>query len=252
MDSKQKFTSTDSPLLKDPSLYRRLVGRLLYLTITRPDISYSVQTLSQRLSDPREADMVAAHRVLRYLKGTPGQGLFYKTGENLSLKAFSDSDWARCPNTRRSITRYAVFLGDNLISWKFKKQPTVSRSSTEAEYRALAYTTCEVQWLLYLLKDLRIQHNFPALMYTDSRAAYNMAHNPCMHDKSKHIQVDYHFTREKIQEGVINLINLKTEDNLADLLTKPLGPDLFGMVICKMGLHNIHAHLVGGSQGNKK
>ncbi|XP_019151776.1 PREDICTED: uncharacterized protein LOC109148481 [Ipomoea nil] len=102
--------------LEDPSGYRRLVGRLLYLTTTRPDIAYAIHHLSQFVSNPTDMHMVAAHRVLRYIKGTLGQGLFYPTNNTLSLKAFSDSDWASCPETRRSFTGFCIFLGESLVS----------------------------------------------------------------------------------------------------------------------------------------
>ena len=133
-----------SPTLSDPASYRRLIGRLLYLTITCPDLSYVIQTLSQYMSNPHTTHLQAAERVLRYVKTTPSQGLLLKTDSTFHLKAYSDSDWAGCIDTRRSVTGYLVFLGDSLISWKLKKQPMVSRSSTEAEYRALATTSCEL------------------------------------------------------------------------------------------------------------
>ncbi|XP_019157374.1 PREDICTED: uncharacterized protein LOC109153939 [Ipomoea nil] len=136
---------SDGELLSDVSSYRRLIGRLLYLTATRPDITYDVHQLSQFIDAPTDKHMSAAHKVLRYIKSAPGQGLFYAKGDDLQLNVFSYSNWASCIETRRSITGYCIFLDSAIISWKSKKQVTVSRSSSEAEYRALASTVCEVQ-----------------------------------------------------------------------------------------------------------
>lgn len=137
----------DGPLFEDVLCYRRLVGKLLYLTTTRPDITFAVQQLSQFLSKPTTRHFKAAHRVLHYLKGSPGQGLFFSRSSSLFLQGYSDSDWAGCPDSRRSVSGYCFFLGDSLITWRSKKQNTVARSSSEAEYRALASATCELQWL---------------------------------------------------------------------------------------------------------
>lgn len=163
-----KLSLLEGELIADPTTYRRLVGKLLYLTITRPDLSYSLQVLSQFLDSPRQPHLNAVYHVLRYLKGTSGQGLFFSTSSDLHLKAFCDADWAACVDTRRSVTGFCVFLGDSLIFWKSKKQQTVSRSSAEAEFHSMASTCCEISWLITLLADLNVLHSKRALMFCDN------------------------------------------------------------------------------------
>ncbi|CAL2238881.1 unnamed protein product [Prunus armeniaca] len=145
-------------LLDDASSYRRMVGRLIYLTITRPDLTYAVHVLSQFMDKPQQPHLEAAHKVLKYIKHTPGQGILLPSTGSLQLRAFCDADWARCKDTRRSITGYCILLGQAPVSWKTKKQTTVSRSSAEAEYRSMATTCCEVTWLKNILKDLGVDH----------------------------------------------------------------------------------------------
>ncbi|KAL9299575.1 putative RNA-directed DNA polymerase [Arabidopsis thaliana] len=137
-----KMRKDDGDLIEDIEQYRRIVGKLMYLTITRPDITFAVNKLCQFSSAPRTTHLTAAYRVLQYIKGTVGQGLFYSASSDLTLKGFADSDWASCQDSRRSTTSFTMFVGDSLISWRSKKQHTVSRSSAEAEYRALALATC--------------------------------------------------------------------------------------------------------------
>ncbi|RVW88920.1 Retrovirus-related Pol polyprotein from transposon RE2 [Vitis vinifera] len=246
MESTLKLSANDTNFYEDPSGYRRLIGRLLYLTLTKPDLAYSVQVLNQFLAKPAVSHHQAAIRVLRYLKATPGQGLFFPSSSDFQLKGFSNSDWAGCVDTRRSVTGFAIFLGNSLISWKSKKQVTVSRSSAEAEYRALATTTCEIQWLLYALQDLDIKHSQSALLYTDSKSAMSIATNPVQHERTKHIQIDCHLIREKLQQHVIKLFHIPSRLQLADIFTKPLGSLPFHHNLRKMNIINIHVHLEGG------
>lgn len=147
-----KLSSDTGQPLQDVEPYRRLVGRLLYLILTRPDISYVIQHLSQFVSAPTISHMHATERLLWYLKGSISTRLFYPVQQSLRLTSFSDADWASCIMSRRSLTSYFIFLGHSLLSWKTKKQSIVSKSSTKAEYISMVATTCELLWLSYILQ----------------------------------------------------------------------------------------------------
>ena len=199
------------------------------------------------MANPTSTHSQAAFRVLRYLKSSPGSGIFFVAHGDLTLKAFNDSDWAGCRDTRRSITGFVVYLGESLISWRSKKQSTVSRSSSEAEYRALASTTCELQWLSYLLHDFRVLFLQPATLFCDNQSAIQIASNPVFHERTKHIEIDCHIVRDKVNAGLLKLIPVSSSMQLADIFTKPLTPVVFQGLCSKLGMKNIHSQLEGGS-----
>lgn len=230
---------TSGDLLPDASVYRKLVGKLLYLTHTRPDITYALHKLSQFMSAPRDDHLKAAQRVLRYLKNDPAQGLFYSASSEVSLTAFCDADWGACVDSRRSTTGFCVFLGNSLISWRAKKQHTVSRSSSEAEYRSMADTTCELIWLDSLLRDLHCTTAGTAKLFCDNQSALHIASNPVYHERTKHIEIDCHVVRESIQSGFLKTMHIKSEHQLADILTKAVQPAVFKHLLLKMGLHHL-------------
>ena len=156
LDPSIKLHQDTSKPFEDIFSYRRLVGKLLYINTTRPDIAFVTQQLSEFLYAPTTTHYDTACRVIKYLMGTPGQGLLFRRDSTLQILGFTNADWAGCLDTRRLTSGYCCFLGSSLISWKSKKQHTISRSSSEAEYRALLIASCELQWLLYLLKDLGV------------------------------------------------------------------------------------------------
>jgi hypothetical protein len=188
--SGKRLSASDRDPLPDPTLYRHIIGALQYCTLTRPDISFTVNQLCQFLHCPTTTHFSAAKRVLRYLKRTLDFGLLFTKG-SLHLHAY----WAGDPSDRRSTGGYGVFLGSSLISWHAKKQPVVSRSSTEAKYRSLATTTAELYWLRMLFRELQVYLPTPPNIWCDNMGAIALASNPIYHARTKHVEVDYHFIR---------------------------------------------------------
>ncbi|GJY12933.1 uncharacterized mitochondrial protein-like protein [Tanacetum coccineum] len=205
-----KLNDTDGDPLLDASLYRTLVGKLLYLTITRPDLSYAANCLSQFSHSSRTPHFDALIKVL--------------------------SDWANCPITRRSITGFCIFLGPCLISWQSKKQLVVSRSSTEAEYRALAYCACEITWLQSLLMDLQVPITKHVLIMCDNQSSIALASSPVQHARTKHIEIECHFVRHKVKAGIILPTFIPSNHQAADVLTKGLSRTPFHSCLSKFGM----------------
>ncbi|MCH96019.1 retrovirus-related pol polyprotein from transposon TNT 1-94, partial [Trifolium medium] len=240
LDPSVKLHQDGGKPFEDIASYRRLVGRLLYLTNTRPDISFATQQLSQFLHKPTMTHYHAACRVVRYLKHNPGRGLMYPRTSELQILGYSDADWAGCIDSRRSISGYVFFLGNSLVSWKAKKQITVSRSSSEAEYRALSTATCELIWILFLLQDLKITSTRSPVLYCDNQSALHIASNPVFHERTKHLEIDCHLVREKVQQGILRLLPIPSQEQLADFLTKALSTAKFNNLVSKLGLIDIY------------
>lgn len=192
---------TDTKLFSDPTYFRSLAGKLQYLTITRPDIQFAVNFICQRMHSPTEADIHLLKRVLRYLRDTSSMGIQLYKNCGMEVVAYSDSDWAGCKETRRSTGGFCVMLGSNIVSWSAKRQPTVSRSSTEAEYRTLASTASELTWLSFIFRDLKIKQNKPAVLHCDNLSAVQLTANHVLHGRSKHFETDYHYVRERVALG---------------------------------------------------
>jgi hypothetical protein len=206
----------------DSTLYKQIVGSLMYLTVTRPNIMYYVSLINSYMENPTEMHLLAAKRILRYLQGTRDFGLFYKKGEKLELFGFTDSDYARDQDDRRSTSGYVFMLGTSAVSWSSKKQQIVTLSTTEAEFIAATACACQVIWLRKIIEELQFQQIEATTVFYDNNLEIKLSKNPVLHGRSKHIDVRYYFLRDLSNDGTIKLVYCRSEDQVADIHTKPL------------------------------
>ncbi|RVW82714.1 Retrovirus-related Pol polyprotein from transposon RE1 [Vitis vinifera] len=212
----------------DKGIYQRLVGRLMYLAHTRPDLAYALSVVSQYMHNPGEQHMNAVMHILRYLKNTPRKRiLFAKNVDHQNIEVYIDADWAGAVDDRRSTSGYFTFVGGNLVTWKSKKQNVVARSSAEAEFRGMTLGLCEALWLRLLLQDLGYLSRQPIRLFCDNKAACDIAHNPVQHDRTKHVEVDRFFIKEKLDDKIVELPKIRSEDQLTDILTKAVSSQVF-------------------------
>jgi histone deacetylase 1/2 len=221
-EAKSKIASSEGKLFSDPSWYRSMAGALQYLTLTRPDIAYAVQQVCLHMHEPRDSHAAMLKRVLRYVKGTVDCGLYLHAATTPKLIAYTDADWAGCPDTRRSTSGFCVYLGDALVAWSSKRQNTVSRSSAEAEYRGIANAVSECTWLRQLLGELHHGVQQATIVYCDNVSSVYMSRNPVHHRRTKHIELDIHFVREKVAMGEIRVLHVPSDKQFADIFTKGL------------------------------
>lgn len=243
---KSKLAEDEGKSVTNPTEYRSLAGALQYLTFTRPDISYAVQQICLFMHDPREPHLQALRRILRYVQGTKEHGVQLLKHQNMKMTAYTDADWAGCPSTRRSTSGFCVFLGDNLVSWSAKRQATVSRSSAEAEYKGVANAVAETCWLRNLLLELHCPITQATMVYCDKVSAVYLSSNPVQHQRTKHIEIDIHFVREKVQMGQVRVHHIPSSQQYADIFTKGLPSSLFTSFRSSLGVSTPHARTEGG------
>ncbi|XP_031249592.1 secreted RxLR effector protein 161-like [Pistacia vera] len=217
----------DSDQFDQPSLCRSIVGGLQYLTLSRPDIAFVVNKLSQFLQQPTVNHWTACKRVLRYVKGTLNHGLLFTKKEHFPLEAYADADWASDVNDRRSTSGYAVFIGGNLVQWSSKKQKLVSLSSTEAEYRSLSQVSTELVWIINLFEEIGLVLNNCPVLWCDNMSAGALSSNPVFHARTKHIEIDVHYVRDLVANKSLSVQYVASEYQVADILTKALPGNQF-------------------------
>ncbi|KAL6332552.1 hypothetical protein AAG906_008972 [Vitis piasezkii] len=211
----EKISKNDGEKLEEPSAYRSLVGSLLYLTVTRPDLMFPASLLSRFLSSPRNVHMGVAKRVLKYVKGTTNLGIWYLKTGGVKLDGYADSDWAGSVDDMKSTSGYVFTIGSGVICWNSRKQEVVAQSTTEAEYISLAAAANQAIWLRKLLADLGQEQSSPTELYCDNKSAISVTQNPVQHGRTKHINVKFHSIREAEKNSLVKLHYCSTDEQLA-------------------------------------
>lgn len=217
----------DDGELTDETKFKQLVGSLMYITTTRPDIQFVVSFISRFMSRPTEAHYAAAKRVLRYLQGTLDYGIWYKRGGIGRMDVYTDSDFAGDVSDRKSTSGYLFLWDGAAVAWCSKKQSIVALSSTEAEYVAASTCACQVLWIRGILEEFGLKQEDITMIKCDNTSAIKLSRNPVFHGRCKHIGVRFHFLRDLVNEGMIELEHVGTKEQFADILTKPLNREVF-------------------------
>ena len=222
----------------DITSYRGMIGSLLYLTASRPDIMFATCLCARFQADPKESHLIAVKRIFRYLKGTPNLGLWYPKGTGFDLVGYTDSDYAGCKIDRKSTSGSCQFLGRRLVSWHSKKQHSVSTSTAEAEYIAAGSCCAQILWMRNQLRDYGLLlSKIP--IFCDNTSAIAISNNPVQHSRTKHIDIRYHFIREHVTNGTVELHFVPTEQQIADIFTKPLDESTFSKLVGELGMLNL-------------
>ncbi|RVW20357.1 hypothetical protein VitviT2T_022833 [Vitis vinifera] len=184
--------------------------------------------------------MSAVMQILRYLKSSPGKGLMFSKNDHLRVEGYTDADWAGNIMDRKSTSGYFTFVGGNLVTWRSKKQKVVALSSAEAKFRGMAKGLCELLWLRRLLTEIGFAPDSEMMLFCDNKVAIDISHNPIQHDRTKHVEVDRHFIKQNLDAKIIQFPFVKSEDQLADILTKAVSSKIFHHSLDKLGLIDIY------------
>ena len=238
MPQNSKLFSDESGKSVDITKYRGMIGSLLYLTASRPDIMYSVCVCARFQANPKESHLKAIKRIFKYLSGTISLGLFFPITNTFDLVGYSDADYAGSQTDRKSTSGVCNFLGQSLVCWQSKKQTSVALSTTEGEYLAAGSCCAQILWMIQTLKDFGVKcGKIP--IYCDNTSTINISENPVLHSRTKHIDVRHHFLRDNVTKGKINLVYVPTEYQLADIFTKPLAEERFTIIRRELGMCNV-------------
>jgi hypothetical protein len=221
---------------EDPTLYWQIIGSLMYLVHTRPNICYAVNALSQFMCEPKHIHMVVVKHILRYVRGTIAYGLRYTSSGGVMLHGYTDSDWMESTVDQKSTSGYCFSLGSAMISWSSRKQGSIAQSTAEAEYIAASVASREAVWLRKLLSDLFSAELEPTVIHCDNQSCIKLSENPVFHDRSKHIEMRYHYVRDMVQKNILSIQYVPTAEQTTDILTKPLSLTKFVYFRDKLGV----------------
>ena len=239
MASGCKLSKEDTSPEVDQKGYRSMIGSLLYITASRPDIMHVVGMVGRFQAAPKQSHLLAVKRIFKYLKGTMSYGLWYPRNQNIQLLSYSDADWANCVDERKSTNGGAFFLGESLVSWLSKKQSSISLSTTEAEYIAAATCCTQILWMVQSLADLEVKYVEPIPIHCDNTSAISVSKNPVLHSRTIHIPIKYHFLREQVANKVVQLHYIPSKEQIADIFTKPLPTAQFEYLRKKLGVQSM-------------
>jgi hypothetical protein len=231
-----KLNKNDVSSDVDQRTYHSMIGSLLYITASHPDIMQAIGMVGRYQSAPKQSHLVVEKRIFKYLKGTMTYGLWYPRNQNFQLTAYSDAGWANCVDEIKSTSGGAFFLGDSLVAWLSKKQGSISLSTTEAEYIAAATCCTQILWMIQTLADLKVTYIDPIPIHCDNTSAISVSKNPVLHSKTKHIPIKYYFLREQVTNIIVQLNYIPSTEHIADIFTKPSTTTPFGYLHQKLGV----------------
>jgi hypothetical protein len=250
LEQNVKLSADEGDLVEDTTMYKRIVGSLIYMTITWPDLSYAVGVVNQFMQTPQKPHLDAVRRTLKYIKHILQCGIFYEAKNQVQVHGYIDADWADNVFDRRSTNGFMFSFRSGAVSWSSKKQPTIALSSTKVEYRGVAIVACEVVWLQKLLSNLGQSVDALVAIYCDNISSILHANNPVYHAKIKHIEVHYHFIREKVLPKEIDLVHVNTENQVVDIFTKALGTDKLKKFRQMFGVLEVDLNLKGSVENS--